>query len=47
MAANHVAPSRPITDLNPVRVHVWRVIALLAVLGGVLAAILVIMMGAA
>lgn len=46
MASNHAAPSR-ITDLAPVRIHVWRVLALLAGLAGVLAVILVIMTSAA
>jgi len=44
MAAHHVAPT---TDLAPVRVHIWRILAMLAVLAGVLAVILVILTGAA
>lgn len=48
MASHHVAPSRvSVTDLAPVRVHVWRVLTLLAVLAGVLALILIVLTGAA
>lgn len=48
MASHHVAPTRvSVTDLTPVRVHVGRVLALLAVLVGVLALILIILTSAA
>lgn len=47
MASHHVAPTRiSVNDLAPVRIHIWRVVALLAVLAGVLAVILVILSGA-
>ncbi|MFM9377659.1 hypothetical protein [Gordonia sp. VNK21] len=48
MASNHVAPSRvTVSDLTPVRIHVWRVLTMLIVLAAVLAVILIIMAGAA
>ncbi len=48
MASHHVARSRvSVTDLAPVRVHVGRVLALLAALAGVLTLILVILAGVA
>ncbi|GAC58001.1 hypothetical protein GOHSU_28_00560 [Gordonia hirsuta DSM 44140 = NBRC 16056] len=48
MASHHVAPSRvSATDLSPGRLHLWRVLALLTVLVGVLALILVLLTGAA
>ena len=46
MATQHVAPSRAsVTDLAPVRLHVWRVVALLTMLAGLLAVILIILAG--
>ncbi len=47
MASHHVTPSRvSVSDLAPVRIHVWRVLALLAGLVGVLAIILILLAGA-
>lgn len=48
MATQHATPTRvSVADLAPVRVHVWRVVALLAMLAGLLAVILIILAGAA
>lgn len=48
MAANHVTPSRvSVTDLAPVKIHIWRVLTMLVALAGVLAVILLIMASAA
>ncbi|GAA4738050.1 hypothetical protein [Gordonia alkaliphila] len=48
MASHHVAPARvSVTELSRTGVHIWRVLALLAVLAGVLALILIILTSAA
>lgn len=48
MASHHVAPTRvSVTDLSRTGLHVWRVLALLAVLAGVMALILIILTSAA
>lgn len=48
MASHHVTPSRvSVTDLAPARLHIWRVLALLASLVAIMALILVMVTGAA
>ncbi|MFZ2512363.1 MAG: hypothetical protein WAW85_14895 [Gordonia sp. (in: high G+C Gram-positive bacteria)] len=48
MASHHVAPSRVcVGDLTPVRLHLGRVLALVGILVGVLAMILVLLASAA